>query len=269
MHLFPITVTKSRAKQKDRMSAVYSRAFLYGESVFTTLRIEEGLPYFLEEHRDRLMRSSEHLWPGSNPHVSKLLSDVLSRIPKKSGIWRLSLHQEGERGSWRPNPQNIILLSESWIEGLNPSTPQKLKTVEIETRAKSWPSFLKSADYFSRIQAAKVLPIEFEPLFYTKEGIAELMFANIVFWNGDEFVTPLSGPNVLDGIGKNRFHKMIKKMGFKSSEQNILTNQLSQFQCAYAVNTIRGLIKIESIDDYQLQAHPKERELEREFFKRE
>lgn len=251
------------------MSEVYSRAFLYGESAFTTLRVHEGKPSFLEAHKDRLLRSSEWLWPGTNLQVTKLVSDVLSRIPKGEGVWRLTLHQEGERGVWRPNSTSQISLTESWSQGLKPADPLNLKTVEAQSRSKNWPSFLKSSDYLSRIVAARGLSHEFEPLFYTTEGIAELMFANIVFWNGKTFITPPAGPNVLSGIGLSHLRVLLNKMGFHLTEQNIFNNQLSQFQSAFAVNAVKGLIKVESIDGNPLQAHPSEQELVRSFFDHE
>src|SRR5690349_6215754 len=46
---------------EDAKVSVYDRAFLYGDSVFETIRTYGGVPFALEEHVARLARSAERV----------------------------------------------------------------------------------------------------------------------------------------------------------------------------------------------------------------
>lgn len=242
------------------MSGVRSRAFLYGESVFTTLRVEQGTAFFAQAHRERLQRSAEWLWPGSSSKVFDLLAQAFSAVPSGEGVWRLTFHQEGPR-----NGATVLSLDSWWGPGLNAAKPLQLQTCSIVTRSSNWPSFVKTSDYLARTIAARDLPHQSEALFCVDGEIAELMFANIVFLKNQTLVTPSSGPNVLDGIGLARTKNLARVNGLDWQQRKILTSELTSFTSAYAVNAVRGLIPVESIDGHQFTTHPIAWNL-REFF---
>lgn len=122
-------------------------AFQYGEGVFTTLRIKEGHPQFLQNHLKRLQTQSSTLrlpFPKINP---KVIDDLIVLNRAAVGNFRLKLI----RSQW----QEIALL-ESYIS--QEGEPCKLKlNPSIHFSHKST---LKSLAYLERKQAREEAQIE-------------------------------------------------------------------------------------------------------------
>lgn len=231
------------------MSEPRSSAFLFGESVFTTLRVEDGKAFFADAHRERLLKSCEWLWPESTFAALHLLNEV--KYPVSTGVWRLTLHQQGPREGARE------LLLDSWFsQGIPAPKTLHLRTCDTMTRAPNWPSFVKTSDYLARMVAARDLPPQTDPLFCVNGEMSECLYANIVFQQGNTLITPPAGPNVLAGIGVARIRNMARVNGFNWQQRVISVDEIGQFESAYAVNAVRGLIPVESIDEHYYPSHP-------------
>lgn len=247
------------------MSDSRSRAFLYGESVFTTLRVERGKPFFAQAHKARLQRSAEWLWVGAGALVERLWDEAMVQCPEGNGTWRLTVHQTGERGHWRSSLKELAL-DQWWSPGLPAVAPVRLRSCQVTPRDTAWPSYAKTSDYLSRMIAARALPADEEPLFCTGETVCEAMFSNLVFVEGNTISTPAPGSNVLSGIGLLRLRHLARREGFKWSERTVLCSELSQFNTAWLVNAVRGLTPVSGIDGNNTSAHPMEQHFVREFF---
>ncbi len=232
------------------MSSTVSRALLYGESVFTTLRVEQGRACFRGAHEERLRRSAEWLWPGAN--------FTFPAVPQGSGVWRIMLSADGERGEWRAPEKPNLRLEATWSEGL-PATP----TLTLG-RPAAWPAFLKTPDYLERLVAARHL--EAHPLFHVGGHLTELLHHNVFFLIDGVLVTPPEGPDVLAGIGRLRTLTLASAHGWRAEIRPVAVNELARVQAAFAVNAVRGVCPVERIDGRATPSHPWMATLAQEFF---
>jgi branched-subunit amino acid aminotransferase/4-amino-4-deoxychorismate lyase len=241
-----------------------TRAFLYGESVFTTMRVENGRIFFADAHQKRLFESAEWLWPGTVSQVERLWSSLIP--PGESGTWRITLTAQTTSRQLRLVEPPELLLDDWWTPELPALQNWKARTVRAAARPSEWPAFLKTGDYLARLVAARKVAVDEIPLFHVKEKICEFMHANVFFWDGRGFHTPSLGPDVLAGLGRARFVAMLQSAKIPLSEREISLEELPTFRSALAVNAVRGLINVDMIDEREGLRHPLLATWQRNFF---
>jgi branched-subunit amino acid aminotransferase/4-amino-4-deoxychorismate lyase len=241
-----------------------TRAFLYGESVFTTMRVENGRIYFADAHQKRLLESAEWLWPGTASQAERLWNSLTP--PGDKGTWRITLTAQATSRQLRLVEPAELLLDDWWTPELPPPQNWKARTVRAAARPSEWPAYLKTGDYLARLVAARKVAVDEIPLFHVKEKICEFLHANVFFWDGRGFHTPSVGPDVLAGLGRARFVQMLQSAKIPLSEREISLDELPTFKSTLAANAVRGLISVDMIDGREALRHPLLETWQRIFF---
>lgn len=251
--------TMSNESRLDlRVNFNRTRAFLYGESVFTTIRVEDGRPLFEKWHFERLLKSAEWLWPNTAQQAQKLLENL--KPPGLRGVWRLTLTAQVKT---RDSQEEMELILDDWWNEVIPEVKDlNLVNVRSPARPESWPSFLKSGDYLSRMVASRHLKPDEVPLFHVNEKICELLHANIFFIRDQKIITPPLSNNTLEGLGRRRVMQL-----FNVEESELSVRELADITAAFGVNALRGIMPIDKIDGKKLERHPIMSDLQREFFR--
>lgn len=243
-----------------------SRAFLYGESVFTTLRVEDGHVHFAAKHLERLKKSAEWLWPGSSRQVDELWE--LQKPVGKTGVWRLTLFAMQYDRQILLSETPHLELDSAWSEGLPSTADFSAVSVVCAARSPEWPSYLKSGDYLARLVASRHLRAPAIPLFLVDGKVAEFLHANVFLWTGDKFLTPPAGPDVLDGVGRGRLIELLQRLGVGLEETPITREDLATAQSIWAVNALRGVVELAAIDSRPLTGHALRNQIQALFFSR-
>jgi len=92
------------------------------------------------------------------------------------------------------------------------------------------------------------------------------LHANVFFWDGRGFHTPLAGPDVLAGLGRARFVDMLKATKIPLHERDIDLEEITNFKSTLAVNAVRGLVSVDRIDGREGLRHPLLETWQRTFF---
>lgn len=235
-----------------------TRAFLYGESVFTTIRVEAGRPLFEKWHFERLLKSAEWLWPNTAQQAQKLLENL--KPPGPIGVWRLTLTAQVKTRDAQEEME--LILDDWWSEDIPKAQELSLRSVKSPARPESWPSFLKSGDYLSRMVAARHLKSDELALYHVNNQICELLHANIFFVRDQKIFTPPLSNNTLEGLGRRRVMQLLQV-----EECEIAVEDLPNMSSAFGVNALRGIMPVEKIDGKKLARHPMMDDLQREFFR--
>ncbi len=249
------------------MPETRSRAFLFGESTLTTVRVENGIPQWQEAHAARLESGAEWLWPGRGHEGRHKVLSALARPRGGSGVLRLTLHGEGTRGEWRMGQDAPLSLDEWYTPGLPSTAPLDAMTVEAPPRPSWWPSHFKTSDHFARILAAREVAAGTVPLFTQGTQLAEFAWANLVLWEDGGFTTPPAGPQVLAGLGRARLGELARAHGVAWRERDVDLPRARAAGAVWAVNAVRGLVRVRTIDGHPCGEHPIPEPLAREFFR--
>jgi branched-subunit amino acid aminotransferase/4-amino-4-deoxychorismate lyase len=242
-----------------------NRAFMYGESVFTTMRMINGVMQDWDLHFDRLKRGVEFLYgPFTekdewSPLLKNLLEDKYQNLDGDKVI-RLTVYIEGERGILRSGLISVgdlkIHISHSPFDQARfENKILKLRTSPVIKRPYWWPSYLKAGNYLETIIAQKMAlkPGDDDILFLSQEDtVLESSVANIFVVRHNKLYTAPTGPNVLDGIMRKKVINVATSYFDDFSETETTMNQLIRADAIFGSNSVRGLFLVDRIDDYEI-----------------
>jgi len=238
---------------------------MYGESVFTTLRLVDGDLKDWNLHFERLKKSSEFLY---GPFEEKeewifiLKNRLESALSEFFGnkVLRITLYREQARGL---NRQEIISINGLKIHinasDLDPlrfeNKNLKLRTCPAISRPYWWPSFLKAGNYLETILSQKMYmkPMDDDLLFLSsKDTVLESSVANIFIVRHMKLYTPPLGPNVLEGVMRKKVLDVALDYFEDVEEDETSIEQLLKADAVFGSNSVRGLFLVDRIDDYEI-----------------
>lgn len=246
------------------MTESVNRAFMYGESVFTTMRMVNSSLCDWEYHFDRIKRGVEFVF---GPFVEgedwiALFRDRLeTRSQSESGdkVIRITIYREQVRGLLRPNLISVHDLKlHFWTAHYDPSFYEgksKLRTCPAIPRPIWWPSFLKSGNYLETILSQKMYLKEHDDdlLFLSpRDTVLESSIANIFVVRHNHLYTAPLGPNVLDGVMRRKIIEVALEYFKSFNESESSLDQVLKADAVFGCNSLRGPFLIESIDDYDV-----------------
>lgn len=241
-----------------------SRAFLYGESVFTTMRMINGKLMDWELHFERLKKSVEYVY---GPFLDEKWEHILKQqfeekmIPETGDkIIRLTVHREKARGLGRAeligiNQLKINMLS-SVIEEVLLEKRINLRTAPAENRPHWWPSYLKAGNYLFTIlsQKMKLEPGDDDLLFLSpNDEVFESSVANIFVVRNNKLYTAPLGPNVLDGVMRRKVIGVADMLFDEVIESASSLEQLYKADAVFGTNSVRGPFLIGKVNEHTFQ----------------
>jgi branched-subunit amino acid aminotransferase/4-amino-4-deoxychorismate lyase len=248
------------------VSEIINRAFMYGESVFTTLRMINGKLCDWDEHYDRLNKSAQFVYgPFSEGNEWALILKIrlFERCAAESGdkIIRLTIYREQARGLSRPRMISVrdlkISVSASVYEpNIYDGRMIKLRTCPAISKPSWWPSYLKAGHYLETILAQKMnmQPEDDDVLFLSShDTVLESSVSNIFVVRHKILYTAPLGPNVLDGIMRNKVIQQAEHFFDSFQESATTLDQLYKADAVFGTNSVRGPFLIGKIDNYQIQ----------------
>lgn len=247
------------------MSEIINRAFMYGESVFTTMRMINGHLCDWDYHFDRLKMSVEFVYgpftDGSEWFLI-LKNRLLEKCASESGdqVIRLSIYRDQARGLILTglasvNDLKISLSASPHGSDRSEGKMLKLRTCAAPVRPYWWPAFLKTGNYLETILSQKMnmKPGDDDVLFLSqRDTVLESSVANIFVVRHNVLYTAPTGPQVLDGIMRKKVIKEAEYFFDDFQESETTIEQLYKADAVFGTNSVRGPFLIDRIDDFQI-----------------
>jgi len=241
-----------------------SRAFLYGESVFSTLRMIDGKLMDWELHFERLKKSVEYLYgPFLEENWEHFLRQQLEeKCIAESGdkVIRLTVYREKARGLGRANLIGInqlrISVASSSLDDSSSDKRINLRTAPAESRPHWWPSFLKAGNYLFTILSQKLrLESGDDDLLFLgpNDEVYESSVANIFVVRNNKLYTAPLGPNVLDGIMRKKVIQASSVLFDSCQEVASTLDQVYKADAVFGTNSVRGPFLIGRVNEHSFQ----------------
>lgn len=249
------------------MNESVNRAFMYGESVFSTMRMENGKVRDWDHHFERLKKSTEYVygpfkegrdWQG-------LLRDrIENRLDMEQGekIIRLTLYREQEKERGLLTTRLLSVMDLKFHVDTHPFEPERwegrnfhLRTIHAPGRPTWWPSYLKAGSYLETILAQKrfLQPGDDDLLFLSHdETVLESSVANIFVCRHNKLFTAPAGPNVLEGVMRKRVLEKAPGIFSDVLQKESTMKELLKADGVFGTNSIRGLFLVSRIDDHEI-----------------
>ena len=224
----------------------FLRALQYGEGVFETIRIKQGIPEYLDLHLARLKKGARIIRL-TIPEVDyeSLIRKLLkqNKINEKLARVKIIL-SNGESPHFcliseqfhprdRSNYSNGVKLS----TGKHPYCGSEIARIKSICRL----PYMKLRQKAARKGC-------FDCLLTTYKGeILESTVANLFIWDGKSFFIPPVSSYRLHGIMERVVVKEVKRSGFSVCQKNIRLKGLSSRKGIFLTNSLIGVLPVRSV----------------------
>jgi branched-chain amino acid aminotransferase len=238
---------------------IYDRGFLYGDSVFETMRSYGGRVFKLEDHLSRMFAAFKVIGmpaPYSKPFIARAVNGLLERNRLKDAYVRVQVTRgEGRFGitykdDFRPN----VVIVAKHFEGYPPSTHSKglsARVVTLRLNELSPVSRIKSGNFLPYVMArfeAKKSGADEAILLNTKGDVAEAATSNVFLVKRGSLVTPHPDSGILPGITRGAVIGLARRLGLKVAERRVARRELHSADEIFLTNSLAELIPVASID---------------------
>ncbi len=230
-----------------------NRGFLYGDGVFTTVRVHAGRPLFLESHLKKLREQCEYIhlqFPQVKPDI---IEELITRNGANEGAWRLKLMAicaEDEAPRRLPARSSLCMISLSPYEGIF-CRPVKLCAYPFCVASSL--AKIKSLAYLERLyikEYAHSRGVD-EALVFTPEGVPlETAFANVFWKDAAGVYFPHPSLPYYEGVVLDKVKQLASQAGYKVHEER--QKPFLEEACVYICNAMTGVCPVEQMEGKHL-----------------
>jgi len=240
---------------------VLDHGFLYGDSVYETMRSIGGKVFRLPDHLERLRRSSAGLrlpvpWPDT--HLEDELAEVMAAVGGQDHYLRLIVTRgRGELGySLNPDQQpNLMVIGGPFEEVPEARLREGFKAVVVSTRRNhrgSLPPSLKTGNLLNpRLAALEAQAAQAdEALMLNLDGnLCEASTSNLfLVLPGGVLATPDLASGLLEGVTRRVILELAAQEGITVREEALPASLLDECEEAFLSSTTRSVAPLKSID---------------------
>lgn len=247
-------VPKSQAK-----ISVFDHGFLYGDGVFESIMVFNGVAFKLKEHIDRLYDSAKAICleiPMSKEEMIKTIvetvrangfKDAYIRVLVTRGVGDLGLDPRKCR-----KPSVIIIVDriklfrdEAWSQGVT-AIISSVRRDRVDATTHE----IKSMNYLNSILAkleANAVGAD-EAIMLDERGfVSEGATDNIFIVKKGIIYTPSRASGILPGITRDRVMKLAEELGYKVVEKDITPAELLTADEVFLTGTAAGIVPVVKI----------------------
>jgi len=251
--------------KEDAVVSVFDHGFLYGDGVFEGLRVYNGRIFRLDEHLERLRRSSKAIlleWPLSNDELKAAIIETVRANDMPNGYIRVVISRgAGDLGlDPRKCPMPTVIVIADAIK-LYPAEVYErgMECITASTR-RSRPDVLspaiKSLNYLNHI-LAKIECIRAgvpECIMLNDQGLVAECSADNVFilvrdYSGKtELRTPPITAGALEGITRDAVMRIAEESGIRCVERDIALFDIYSAQEAFLTGSAAEVVPLTMLD---------------------
>ncbi|GAB4010405.1 MAG: hypothetical protein Fur0010_03000 [Bdellovibrio sp.] len=212
-------------------------SFNYAESFFTSFAVVDGKIYLWDYHCQRIEKNAHYFKIELTKNWAEFVLKQIAKLNINFARCRLSFSKESKYSELFSLEVHQLPVAKKW----------KLRIKEIIPS--SVDSILKVGDYQIQFDAMTKLQQQgFDDYLFINQkskNVLETSIANVVFKFNEEWVTPTLGPGILDGV----LRKFLIDQNIVK-ERNISLAEIKNFSHGFALNCVRGIFPLESIEQF-------------------
>lgn len=249
---------------KDARVSVFDRGFLYGDSVFETIRTYGGRPFALDEHLARLERSAQlvHIrLPVSADELRREIATALDSAGNLESYVRVMITRGETTLGLVPQPAvsplRVVIVSE--LQALPAELYERgASAVTYRTQRPSDATDAAGAkigNYLISVLAMRVAHEHHanEALILDRAGlVVEGATSNLFFVEDGELVTPPEGAGILAGVTRAKVLALAQALGLVVRYEVPTLSRLMAAPEVFITSSIRELLPIVRIDGHSI-----------------
>lgn len=235
--------------------SINDRGLLFGDGIFTTIKVADGRIEFWQEHLERLANNCQVLGIVPPDLGYSVLSKLITKNNALQGSFRLKiLITGGSREDLDLNKRSYGI----YLITLSPYSPSKnFCRLSLHPLPVMRPvGMIKSLAYLDRLWLLNYARQQGNDDIVTVDSnnyILETAFSNLFWKVNHDFYSPDPSLCFLEGITINAVKKMMKKLGFSIQHVKINLNEIPEEAQVYCCNSLKGIQAVEAIGDRNFQ----------------
>ena len=218
-------------------------------TIYEVIRVEEGVPLFIEDYLDRL----ENSFRLDQTEIGWTREEILGTIRK---LIQINNHKSGPVklifGCDKPPFLLAYLMKphlpkpEEYITGVKTIL---MKETRINPNAKVWNNELRE-----RSMALAEKENAYEVILLNKDGYITEGSRSNIFFITDEKVVTTPDDLILPGITRKKVLEIMDKAGIDLSFKAVKPEELNQYEACFLTGTTRKVVPVRRIDGHEFSA---------------
>lgn len=247
----------------DATVSVFDRGFLYGDSIYETMRTANGVPLELQRHLRRL----EHSGAGIGmplPRTPAQFEDIIRRTHAATGNGESYVRVMVTRGEGpialdpRKSSEPTVVVIAKPLELPSVELYQRgisVVIVDVEKAGGGIDPGIKTGNYLSNIIALRQA-IERggdDAILCNAAGeVAEGATSNLFLIERGVLRTPNLGTGILAGITRGLVCELAAKLGLPAAEERVTPDELRSADEVFLTSSVRGIMPVTAVDGQQI-----------------
>ena len=266
-------VNGTYVKLEDAKISILDLGFTNSEMIYDTFRTFNKKIFFLKDHLDRLILSSEFTGIKLNLSIKiikKIINNLLKKnlkfLEEKEDLWCFMRFTRSNSVVIEMRKINFSNYASFYKNGLRLHVP---KLRRIPARFLN-PQYKNSSSYFT-LSLAREEVWKFDRtanaiLLDENNNINEGYGFNIFFIKENKVFTPKS-KHVLPGVTREKVMEISRKLNFKVIEKNIKINEIKKFDESFVTATGWGICGVKSINKKIFKKQEKTKKIQTNYSK--
>jgi len=246
--------------------SVFDRGFLYGDSVFETIRTYGGRPFELVAHVDRLERSARRVYidlPVAPESIAREIERVVASAANPESYIRVMITRGSGDLGLEPDehvaPLRVVIVTplrtpppQAYRSGIRVVTFRTRRTVDATAAAGA-----KVANYLVSVLAMREAKATgaAEALVVDGDGcVVEGATSNVFALIGGRLVTPPEDAGILPGITRARLMEAARQLQLPLELRALPLEELRGAQELFVSSSIRELLPVVALDSTPIGA---------------
>jgi branched-chain amino acid aminotransferase group I len=249
----------------DAKISVFDRGFLYGDSVYETMRTAGGWPLELDRHLQRLRRSGEGIGL-SIPFAAPELARTIARTHAASGNSESYVRVVVTRGSGplaldpRASEEPLLVVLVQPLVLPEPAAYERGIAAVIvgitKNAGTSMDPSIKSGNYLNNILALRqaIAAGGDDAIMCNPEGaVSEGATSNVFMVTAGRVVTPHLRTGILPGITRQAVCELAASIGGTAvAETSVMPDELRAADEVFLTSSVRGIMPVTRLDGAQV-----------------
>ncbi|MDR3426824.1 MULTISPECIES: aminodeoxychorismate lyase [Silvimonas] len=240
---------------------VADRAFQFGDGVFRTLFLKDGVIPFLGRHLTKL-RADAHALDIPAPDDELWLADIRACDVTEATFKLILTRGETPRGYAYP----ADLAPNRLVQCTPPPVPRRFgesgATVRLCETPAGWQPRLAGIKHLNRLENVLARaewqdPDIFEGLLLDRDGcVLEGTMTNLLMLEAGRLVTPLLESGGVAGVMRQVALEAAQALGWSSAQERIALPRLLAAERVWLCNSLIGVVPVGTLEQARWEAHP-------------
>lgn len=274
-----IYLNDSLVPRSEAKVSVFDHGFLYGDGIYETMRVYDGVVFMFDEHLRRLFRSASLIRLDIPKDINGIKTSVFETLKEnrlKNAYLRITVSRGYGAIGLDPDlcsRPTFVIIAEDMKEYPSSLYEKGIKITVATTRRNLKEALnpqIKSLNFLNNI-LAKIEAKErsaYEAIMLNHKGyIAEGTISNIFFFKEGILCTPSVDCGILDGITRGIVIDLATREGLRVREGTFTVDDLNAAEEVFITNTTVEVMPVSMVDEKEYRVGEVSRLLRRAYRK--